>query len=239
MILTYYCIITMIIIAYLLGSIPSAVWIGKKYYGIDIREHGSKNAGTTNMLRVLGRRAALPVFLLDFLKGFVAVTLTEILKYDAYINDMWLINIKIIAVFAAVLGHIFPIFAGFRGGKGVAVTCAWLMLYLPVTGVLCCLAGGVGAITGIYPPVVLLCFAVWVVILMMTHYVSLASIVAGCCFPVFTIASPKVNQSVPFIVFSFVTAVLLLYTHRKNIVRLKNGTESKIYIWKPHRKADK
>ena len=116
MILTYYCIITMIIIAYLLGSIPSAVWIGKKYYGIDIREHGSKNAGTTNMLRVLGRRAALPVFLLDFLKGFVAVTLTEILKYDAYINDMWLINIKIIAVFAAVLGHIFPIFAGFRGG---------------------------------------------------------------------------------------------------------------------------
>ena len=120
MILTYYCIITMIIIAYLLGSIPSAVWIGKKYYGIDIREHGSKNAGTTNMLRVLGRRAALPVFLLDFLKGFVAVTLTEILKYDAYINDMWLINIKIIAVFAAVLGHIFPIFAGFRGGKGVA-----------------------------------------------------------------------------------------------------------------------
>ena len=95
MILTYYCIITMIIIAYLLGSIPSAVWIGKKYYGIDIREHGSKNAGTTNMLRVLGRRAALPVFLLDFLKGFVAVTLTEILKYDAYINDMWLINIKI------------------------------------------------------------------------------------------------------------------------------------------------
>lgn len=95
------------------------------------------------------------------------------------------------------------------------------------------------ATTGIYPPVVLLCFAVWVVILMMTHYVSLASIVAGCCFPVFTIASPKVNQSVPFIVFSFVTAVLLLYTHRKNIVRLKNGTESKIYIWKPHRKADK
>ena len=155
MILTYYCIITMIIIAYLLGSIPSAVWIGKKYYGIDIREHGSKNAGTTNMLRVLGRRAALPVFLLDFLKGFVAVTLTEILKYDAYINDMWLINIKIIAVFAAVLGHIFPIFAGFRGGKGVATL--------------------VGAITGIYPPVVLLCFAVWVVILMMTHYVRTVS----------------------------------------------------------------
>ena len=214
MILTYYCVITMIIIAYLLGSIPSAVWIGKKYYGIDIREHGSKNAGTTNMLRVLGRRAALPVFILDFLKGFVAVTLIEILKYDAFISDMWLINLKIIAVFAAVLGHIFPIFAGFRGGKGVATL--------------------VGAITGIYPPVVLLCFAVWAVILVMTHYVSLASMIAGCCFPIFTLASPKVN-----VVFSFVTAVMLLYTHRKNIIRLKNGTESKIYIWKPRKKDQK
>ena len=223
MILTYYCIITMIIIAYLLGSIPSAVWIGKKYYGIDIREHGSKNAGTTNMLRVLGKRAALPVFGLDVLKGFVAVTIIDLMKYDSVFadgaNETWFYILRFIAVFAAVLGHIFPIFAGFRGGKGVATL--------------------VGAITGIYPPVVLLCFAVWVVILMMTHYVSLASIVAGCCFPIFTIVSPKVNQSVPFIVFSFVTAVLLLYTHRKNIVRLKNGTESKIYIWKPHRREDK
>ena len=213
MILTYYCIITMIIIAYLLGSIPSAVWIGKKYYGIDIREHGSKNAGTTNMLRVLGRRAALPVFLLDFLKGFVAVTLTEILKYDAYINDMWLINIKIIAVFAAVLGHIFPILAGFRGGKGVATL--------------------VGAIMGVNAPLVLLCFGVWFLVLMITHYVSLASMVAGCSFPIFTLISPKVNHLVPFVVFSFIIAVLLIYTHRKNIERLKAGTESKIYIWKP------
>lgn len=215
MILTYYCAITMIIIAYLLGSIPSAVWIGKKYYGIDIREYGSKNAGTTNMLRVLGKRAALPVFALDFLKGFVAVTVIEMLKYDDNINDMWLINLKIIAVFAAVLGHIFPIFAGFRGGKGVATL--------------------VGAVTGIYPPVALLCFGVWFVILMVSHYVSLASMVAGCCFPFFTLISPKVNGSVPFVVFSFVIAVLLIVTHRKNIDRLKAGTESKIYIWKPRK----
>lgn len=215
MILTYYCVITMIIIAYLLGSIPSAVWIGKKYYGIDIREHGSKNAGTTNMLRVLGKRAALPVFALDFLKGFVAVTVIDLLKYDSNINDMWLINIKIIAVFAAVAGHIFPIFAKFRGGKGVATL--------------------VGAVTGIHPPVALLCFGVWFVILMVSHYVSLASMVAGCCFPVFALISPKVNQSIPFVVFSFVIAILLLITHRKNIDRLKAGTESKIYIWKPRR----
>ena len=178
MILTIYTATTMIIIAYLLGSIPSAVWIGKKYYGIDIREHGSKNAGTTNMLRVLGRRAALPVFALDFLKGFVAVTIIELMQYDDLIGQNDLINLKIVAVFAAVLGHIFPIFAGFRGGKGVATL--------------------VGAVTGIYPPVALLCFGVWLVILMVSHYVSLASMVAGCCFPVFTLISPKVNGSTAF-----------------------------------------
>ena len=197
MILTIYTATTMIIIAYLLGSIPSAVWIGKKYYGIDIREHGSKNAGTTNMLRVLGRRAALPVFALDFLKGFVAVTIIELMQYDD------------------LIGHIFPIFAGFRGGKGVATL--------------------VGAVTGIYPPVALLCFGVWLVMLMVSHYVSLASMVAGCCFPVFTLISPKVNGSTAFVVFSFVIAILLIYTHRKNIERLKAGTESKTFIWKPRR----
>ncbi len=213
MIITYYCAITMILIAYVLGSIPSAVWIGKKYYGIDIREHGSKNAGTTNMLRVLGKRAAVPVFALDFIKGFVAVSIIAILKHDANVDDMWLINIKIIAVFAAVLGHIFPIFANFRGGKGVATL--------------------VGAVTGIYPPIILLCLGVWCLVLVMSHYVSLSSMVAGCCFPLFTLLSPKASQSVPFVVFSFVIAVLLIVTHRKNIERLRAGNESKLYIWRP------
>ncbi len=143
--LTVYCTTTMLIIAYLLGSIPSAVWIGKKYYGIDIREHGSKNAGTTNMLRVLGRRAAGPVFALDFLKGFVAVTLIQLLQYDDIVGSNDIINLKIAALFAAVVGHIFPIFAGFRGGKGVATL--------------------VGAVTGIAPSIALLCFGVWLVIL--------------------------------------------------------------------------
>ena len=105
MILTYYTATTMIIIAYLLGSIPSAVWIGKKYYGIDIREYGSKNAGTTNMRRVLGRRAALPVFGLDFLKGFVAVTIIDLMKYDSVFadgaNENWFYILRFIAVFAA------------------------------------------------------------------------------------------------------------------------------------------
>ena len=159
--------------------------------------------------------SALPVFALDFLKGFVAVTFIELMQYDDLIGMNDIINLKIGAVFAAVLGHIFPIFAGFRGGKGVATL--------------------VGAVTGIYPPVALLCFGVWFVMLMVSHYVSLSSMVAGCCFPVFTLISPKVNGSTPFVVFSFVIAVLLIYTHRKNIERLKAGTESKIYIWKPRR----
>lgn len=205
----------MIVIAYLLGSIPSAVWIGKKYYGIDIRNYGSKNAGTTNILRVLGMRAAIPVFVIDFFKGFVAVAIIGLIKYDDHIGLPWLIGLKIIAVFAAVLGHIFPVFAGFRGGKGVATL--------------------VGAVTGIYPTVVMLCFAVWLLVLMMTHYVSLASMIAGCTFPMFVLLSHRASQSTAFIVFSFVTAALLIFTHRKNISRLRNGTESKTYIWKPHK----
>ena len=196
--------------AYLLGSISTGVLLSRRLFHDDVRKHGSGGTGATNMLRTYRLKAALLTFAGDAAKAALAVLLG---RYLAGFEG------GCVAAVFAIVGHMWPLYFGFRGGKGVATL--------------------VGAITGIYPPVVLLCFAVWVVILMMTHYVSLASIVAGCCFPVFTIASPKVNQSVPFIVFSFVTAVLLLYTHRKNIVRLKNGTESKIYIWKPHRKADK
>ena len=207
----------MLLLAYVLGSLPSAVWIGKKYYGFDIREHGSKNAGTTNMLRVLGKRAAIPVFILDFFKGFAAVSLFSILRYDADINAAWMINLKILGVFAAVLGHIFPIFANFKGGKGVATL--------------------VGAVTGIYPQIVLLCFAVWSLVFLFTHYVSLASMTAGCCFPALVLFystsewSRNNEISISFIIFSFAVAILLLWSHRKNIQRLKEGTESKIYIW--------
>ncbi len=212
MIVTYLCSILLLIIAYLLGSIPNAVWIGKKYYGIDVREHGSKNAGSTNVLRVLGRRAALPVFVLDILKGFVAVTLTQLLNYLPDVSNEWIINLGIIAVFIVVLGHIFPIFAGFKGGKGVATL--------------------VGAVIGINPPVVLLCLGVWLVVFMVSHYVSLSSMIAGVCLPIFTIISPTANKSLPFVIFTVVIAVLLIWTHRKNIDRLIVGCDSKIYILK-------
>ncbi len=212
MLITYCVAILLFIAAYLLGSIPSAVMIGKKYYGIDIREHGSKNAGSTNVLRVLGRRAALPVFALDFLKGFAAVSLMGLLEYNPELSQEWLINMRIITVFAAVFGHIFPIFAGFRGGKGVATL--------------------VGSLMGIYPPIILMCFGVWFVVLIITHYVSLSSMIGGICFPILTITSPVANQSLAFIIFSFVVAILLIWTHRKNIERLRSGEESKIYVFK-------
>lgn len=220
MVITYYCIVTMFVLAYLLGSIPSAVWIGKRYYGVDVREHGSKNAGTTNVLRVLGTRAAIPVFAIDFLKGFLAIALFSLLKYDTNIpSQSWIVNMKILAVFVVTLGHIFPIFAGFRGGKGVATI--------------------LGAITGIQPNIALLCFAVWFVVFMVWNYVSLASIVAGCAFPVLvSIFSGSIyarhgldHLSVSFIIFSFVVAIILVWTHRKNVGRLLDGTESKINIW--------
>ena len=220
--ITWLSVIGLMIAAYLLGSIPSAVWIGKKYYGIDIREHGSKNAGTTNMLRVLGKRAAIPVFIIDYFKGFVAVILTSLMRYneafDAPAGESWIINLRIIATAFVVLGHIFPIFAGFKGGKGVATL--------------------LGAGTGIYAPILMLCFAVWCLIFAIWQYVSLASMIAGCCYPCFVMIFSTMTydhaapfESIPFIIFSWLVAILLVWTHRKNIGRLKDGTESKIYLW--------
>ena len=202
--------ILLIVAAYLLGSIPSAVWIGKKYYGIDVREHGSKNAGATNTLRVLGRRAALPVFALDVLKGFVAVTLAHLAGYPHGSDQLF--NLKIALVAAAVLGHIFPVFAEFRGGKGVATLA--------------------GAVLGVYPPAVLLCLATFLVVLMISHYVSLSSMTAGVMFPIYIVVFFR-ETYLPLILFGCVIALLLIITHRKNIRRLIAGTESKIYLWKP------
>ena len=224
MIITYYFIAILIVIAYLLGSIPSAVWIGQRYFGVDVREYGSKNAGTTNVLRVLGWKACIPVFVIDFIKGFVAVTMMSLLAYDTNISSTMLINLKIAATAVVVLGHIFPLFADFKGGKGVATI--------------------VGAVTGIHPTIALLCFGVWVVVFLIWNYVSVASIVAGCCFPAFVLVMANVNYvrqgeiSVVFIVFAFVVAAMLIWTHRKNIARLRSGTESKINLWNSLKKSD-
>ncbi len=215
----YIYIIAALVVAYLCGSIPNAVWIGKRFWGIDVREHGSKNAGSTNVLRVLGRKAALPVFILDILKGFVAVSIMGLISSVAPVSENTLISLKIVAVFAAVLGHIFPIFAQFKGGKGVATL--------------------VGSIAAVHPPLVLICFAVWFIVLAISHYVSLASMVTGCLFPIITIALPATRSITPLVIFSIVTAILLVLTHRKNIGRLLNGTESKIYLKPPKGEDEK
>ena len=204
-------VILLLIAAYLLGSIPSAVWIGKRYYGIDVREHGSKNAGATNTLRVLGKQAALPVFALDVLKGFAAVMLMSLMKYSPAVGDNLLTILKLLAVVAAVVGHIFPIFADFRGGKGVATL--------------------VGSVIAIAPSIILLCFGVWLVVFILFNYVSLASMCAGVSFPIFILVSPKTHDNLTLIIFSFLVAILLIWTHRKNISRLRAGTESKISIF--------
>lgn len=203
--------ILLIVAAYLLGSIPSAVWIGKRFYGVDVREHGSKNAGATNTLRVLGRRAALPVFAMDMGKGFAAVMLYNLSPYKA---DAGLVfYVKLALVIAVVLGHIFPVFAGFKGGKGVATLA--------------------GSVLGVSPAAVLLCFLTFLVVLAISHYVSLSSMTAGVMFPVYTILLPGPTE-IPMLVFSCVIALLLIWTHRRNIKRLCNGTESKIYL-APHK----
>lgn len=196
----------LIVAGYLLGSIPSAVWIGKWFYGTDVREHGSHNAGATNTLRVLGRRAALPVFIIDAAKGYGAVMLSHFtdLEGDAFFF------LKIGLTAAAILGHIFPVFASFKGGKGVAT-----------------LAGCMLAIT---PIPMVMGLATFVIVLAVTHYVSLGSITGGVLFPVYIIIVNGFHS--PYkIAFGVLVAVVLLITHRKNIKRLREGMESKTYIF--------
>lgn len=209
-------IATLIIAAYLLGSIPSAVWIGKTFFGVDVREHGSHNAGATNVMRVLGRRAALPVFIIDAGKGYAAVMISFLSPLVPFSEPF--IYLRLALIVAVILGHIFPVFAKFRGGKGVATMAGCLIAMAPIP--LAC------------------SFLVFSVILLTTHYVSLGSIVGGALFPLFVylkfivMAEPV---SPTLVGFGVLVAAMLLITHRKNFVRLKNGTESKTYIFKSRR----
>lgn len=202
-----YIIPILLVAAYLLGSVSNAVWIGKVFYGTDVRQHGSHNAGATNTLRVLGRKAGLAVFALDFLKGFAAVSLAFLAPYPEGSPAMF--NLKFALTAASVLGHIFPVFAGFKGGKGVATLA--------------------GAVMGVYPPAVLLCLATFAVVFLLTRYVSLSSMTAGIMLPIYT-AFVFGQRYVPLIVFCCAISALLIITHRKNIKRLLEGTEPKTYF---------
>lgn len=202
----------LIILAYLLGSIPSAVWIGKRFYGIDVREHGSKNAGATNTLRVLGRRAALPVFIIDSMKGFVAVKLSGLTDIIPDSNEMFFL--KIVLTIVVVAGHIFPIFARFKGGKGVATMA--------------------GAILAVATMPLLLALATFTIVLLISKYVSLSSMIGGISLPFY--CAFVFNESLSMVIFSILIAITLIITHKKNIKRLIRGQESKIYIFKKQNK---
>jgi glycerol-3-phosphate acyltransferase PlsY len=191
--------------AYLLGSVATAVWTGKIFHGVDVREHGSGNAGATNVIRVLGWKTGIPVLLIDILKGWLAAMLPVFLNLAGR-DTAVLTNMKILAGVAAVVGHIFPIFAGFRGGKGVAT----------ITGVL----------LAIQPMLTISCLGVFICALMITGYVSVSSMSAGIAFPLFLFLFFD-TPSIFLKVFSVAVAIAMIITHRKNIKRLLKGEESK------------
>ncbi|HOO99314.1 MAG TPA: glycerol-3-phosphate 1-O-acyltransferase PlsY [Bacteroidales bacterium] len=199
--------VTAVILAYLLGSVPTAVWAGKMLHGIDVREHGSGNAGAANAVRVLGWKTGIPVLLTDMFKGWLAAMLPVFFKIsDA--GTASLINLQIMTGVVAVIGHIFPVFAGLRGGKGVATV--------------------FGVLLALHPLLTLSCLVVFLIVLGLTRIISLASMSAGIAFPVllFTLFN---TPSLIFRIFSVLVAVILLVTHRNNIKRLIRGEEKKFF----------
>jgi glycerol-3-phosphate acyltransferase PlsY len=193
-------------ISYLLGSVATAVWTGKLFHGVDVREHGSGNAGATIVIRVLGWKTGVPVLLIDVLKGYLAAMLPVFFNLAGE-GTALLINLQILAGLAAILGHIFPVFAGFRGGKGVATI--------------------FGVLLAVHLLLTLSCFGVFISVLLITGYVSVSSMSTGVVFPLFLFLFFD-SPSVVFKVFSIVVAVALIITHRKNISRLLKGEESKL-----------
>jgi glycerol-3-phosphate acyltransferase PlsY len=197
-----------IFIAYILGSIPTSIWVGKIFYNVDVREHGSGNAGATNTFRVLGARAGFPVFIIDMLKGFGAVKLLYLT--DFYIPETGsFVNFQLVLGLTAMIGHIFPLFASFRGGKGVAT----------LTGV----------VLALHPLATLFTFAVFFITLLISKFVSLSSMVAAFTFP-FILIFAFSDTTPSLIIFSMIIAVLMLFTHQKNIERLIKGEESKFKV---------
>ena len=198
-------IVIVILCAYVAGSIPTAVWVGKVFFKIDIREHGSKNAGATNAIRVFGWKAGLPVFLFDVFKGWLAVMLSSYILSEQLSPDQ-MVFLKIGSAAAVVMGHVFPLFAGFRGGKGVATLL------------------GVGM--ALYPITVWAVLAVFILVLLLSGYVSLGSISGAVLFPFLDIF--LFRQENPWLIgLSILVAIFIPITHRKNIRRLLKGEEAK------------
>jgi len=205
--------ISALIMAYLLGSIPTAVWLGQAFYGVDVREYGSGNAGATNTFRVLGKKAGIAVMLIDIFKGYTATKLAYLigLSVTGPQNSIQFVNYELALGVIAVMGHLFPVFAGFRGGKGVATL--------------------FGMVLAVNPMAALLCVAVFITVLLSTKYVSLSSISAGFTFPIVTvfILQSSIKSEV---LYGIAVCLLILVTHQKNLERLLKGKESKVYLFK-------
>lgn len=206
-------VILTIIAAYLFGSIPTAVWIGQAFYGIDVRDHGSGNAGATNTFRVLGKPAGIGVTLLDITKGWTATNLVYFigLSITGPAGSVQFVNYQLALGIIGVLGHLFPVFAGFRGGKGVATL--------------------FGMILAVHLGAAFICVCVFISVLLLTRYVSLSSMFAGFTFPlsiIFIFHSPVRS----LILYGICICILILITHQKNIERLLRGKESKINLFK-------
>lgn len=208
---------TIIILSYLVGSIPTSIIISKLTKGIDIREHGSGNAGGTNVMRVLGFKQGVLVIILDALKGAFAVVVIARLHYGGLpfqnvspFDDFTLV--QIIAGISAVIGHIWTVFAGFRGGKGIATALGMLIMIITVD--------------------MLVAVGIFIVVVTISRYISLGSILAALSIPLTLIFRENILHDhiqsygtiLPFVV---AVSLLVVFTHRKNVIRLINGTESK------------
>ncbi len=202
----------LIICAYLIGSIPTALIISKKYFGIDIRDYGSGNMGATNTFRVLGKKYGTIVMCSDILKGMLAVGLFYLMpSYLQHINSLERTNFMIGLGLSAVLGHVFPIWANFKGGKGVATL--------------------FGMIVAIQPLIALSCVAVFLLVLFLTRYVSLSSILAGIMLPISVLWIWNEHEPL-YRLFALLVAVLIILTHQKNIGKLLKGMENRVPILK-------
>ena len=202
-----YWFIIIIPVAYLLGSIPSSVWLGRALKGVDLREHGSGNAGATNAFRVLGKPIGSAVLILDMLKGFLSVNLALLQQEIAPGSEAWMI-LKIGLGLIAVAGHIFPVFARFRGGKGVAT----------ITGVALAL----------HPYAALAAMGIYLLVFLLTRISALASLIAVLTYPVWIFWVFK-SEYLTIRIFSLVVVALVLITHRSNILRLVQGKEKSLF----------
>jgi glycerol-3-phosphate acyltransferase PlsY len=204
----------LVVLAYLLGSIPTSVWVSKVVFGIDIRDYGSGNPGATNTFRVLGSKWGTFVMIADITKGVVATSLYILIPYYLE-NELARTNFMIVLGLASVLGHIFPIWADFKGGKGVATI--------------------LGMALAIQPIVALICIVVFLITLFTTRFVSLSSMLASVVFMILILFIFNEKET-SYRVFAIIVALMVVVTHQKNIGRLLNGKENKAPLFKKNRK---